>query len=1146
MKRLLLGVLFCLQLSSFFAQDTTWVTTFTFDSITTRRANFQFPIELNNKRFEKVLMYYKLKCSTLTTWDSYNCGEWDYLTYTRVIDHTNVFDSSEVLSKHYKVNTDEPLTYNYNLTPSFDTNQVYRYTRSLTTSNDFNVLTSGSETLDLFKTNHTGGVFQYLITASELINAGIVAGDISNLSLDFLQSGNNLSNFEIKLKETSLTELTTIESIGFSSVYSKPMNGVLLGQNDFVFHTPFAWDGLSNVIIELNFSNPTNGTMDYQVAATDAGASNLSVNYDGNNGVFVTGASDYAELDISNDDFSGDVTISFWANGLGSAGQNTSVLEAVDSLGNRVLNIHFPWSDNVVYFDGGEGSSYDRISKAISPSIIDGSWHHWSFVKKVSTGQMLIYLDGILWHSGSGLTKPIGRVARFNLGGNANMNYVYSGKLDEFSIFNAALDATTISDWKNKKINATHPNFNTLFVYYDFDDEQIIRDRSMNNRLGMPMSSDMIQLDQSISYGFESSSLRPNTIFGQGTLGDLDSILVNSLTSSIPEVIFEYAATDNSFQIVNTSVAYPEAMSYTYDYLGNELNATSISLTEFFTNSDIVYYEEPFELVNDVEIGRYITPYGINFDLGSAGFSWVYDVTDYQQYLHDVVDLAAHNTQELLELRFAFIEGVPPRDVHHREPIWADYKSYNYGNLANDLELAPIVVSLSDTSEMFKVKTRFTGHGHNGNGNCCEWVPKTHQIKVDGVERFSWSIWQDSECANNPNIGQGGTWPYAREGWCPGDMVKEFEHELTPFVTSGSDVELDYAITDIPGNDPDQAGGNYVAALDLISYSAPNFQNDAAIIDVLNPNSYEYYSKWNPACSDPRIIIQNTGAQNLTSCVIRCWVTYGVWLEYSWSGDLAFLEKELVEIPVTDLSWWSDFTGNGIFTAQIYNLNGSPDLDEYPHNNVKSTRFEAAESVSGAFLIYCKTNNKANENKYRIEDQNGNIVFERSSLQNSTTYIDTFNLENGCYRIILEDSDDDGIGFWYSNQVEGETYGQFRVRKVGGAYLETFPTDFGRYHRYDLTVGFDMGTNNQLLDHTIEVFPNPTEGAMRVELSGAVAGNAELVIVDIMGRKIYSESMEASNDFAFSDLQLEGLESGTYIIRVTTQSRVYTKEFIKQ
>ncbi|MEN9441625.1 MAG: hypothetical protein RLZ33_1702, partial [Bacteroidota bacterium] len=82
MLKRLLFVCALIPLGNLVAQDTTWVQTFTFDSITTRRADFPFPQELNNKRFEKVLMYYKLKCSPLTTWDQYNCGEWDYLTYT--------------------------------------------------------------------------------------------------------------------------------------------------------------------------------------------------------------------------------------------------------------------------------------------------------------------------------------------------------------------------------------------------------------------------------------------------------------------------------------------------------------------------------------------------------------------------------------------------------------------------------------------------------------------------------------------------------------------------------------------------------------------------------------------------------------------------------------------------------------------------------------------------------------------------------------------------------------------------------------------------------------------------------------------------------------------------------------------------------
>ena len=191
-----------------------------------------------------------------------------------------------------------------------------------------------------------------------------------------------------------------------------------------------------------------------------------------------------------------------------------------------------------------------------------------------------------------------------------------------------------------------------------------------------------------------------------------------------------------------------------------------------------------------------------------------------------------------------------------------------------------------------------------------------------------------------------------------------------------------------------------MGALDLISYSAPNFQNDAAIVDILNPNNYEYYRKWNPTCSNPKIILQNTGALPLTSCKIRCWVTYGDWLEYEWTGNLAFLEKETVEIPVQNLSWWGDYNATSTFTTQVYAVNSPNNLDEYAPNNVKSVKFSAPEFVDGPFFIWFTTNNKASENKYKLMDQNGTTIFERTVLANTTQYKDTFDLCFGKYNTI--------------------------------------------------------------------------------------------------------------------------------------------------
>jgi hypothetical protein len=428
---------------------------------------------------------------------------------------------------------------------------------------------------------------------------------------------------------------------------------------------------------------------------------------------------------------------------------------------------------------------------------------------------------------------------------------------------------------------------------------------------------------------------------------------------------------------------------------------------------------------------------------------------------------------------------------------------------------------------------------------CCEWVPNSHQIKVDGVSRFNWNIWEETDCGDNPNIGQGGTWPYAREGWCPGDQVKEYEFELTPFVNPGDSVELDYVINQVPANDPGQAGGNYIAAFDLISYSAPNFQNDAAIKDILNPNNYEYFSKWNPTCSNPRVILKNTGANPLTSCRITCWVSYGNNISLDWTGNLGFLEEQIVEIPVSDYNFWGGWDGSNTFKAMVHEVNGIAGHDEYSQNSTKTVRFDAPERIDGPFFVWLTTNNKANENRYRLQDHAGNVIFERTQLTNQTQYKDTFSLNPGCYSIIIEDTDNDGLSFWYSSQVEGETAGSMRLRLVGGSYIEFFPGDFGNYHRYDFSVGFTMDVPENQLKHEIAVFPNPSNGITTIEVSGAVNNDARLEIVDLTGRFVYGEKMNATVNFAESFIDVSDYKTGTYLIRITTGDSVYTKTLVK-
>jgi hypothetical protein len=823
-------------------------------------------------------------------------------------------------------------------------------------------------------------------------------------------------------------------------------------------------------------------------------------------------------------------------------------MEALDTAGRRIFNIHMPWSNNNIYFDAGDETGYDRINQVATAPEIDGEWNHWAFVKDQPTGQMFIYKNGQLWLSGNNKNREMGYFHRLVIGASGNnQSLSWKGSLDELRIYKTALSAATIANYYTQKIDATHPNWPSLVLYHDFDNVKYARDLGPNDHVLMPSEFGMIKANNTKFVGQTIQAHRPLLQFGQGNMAPNPTVNVaTQLQLKEPVVIFEQVPLHRHFDLAQTYIGVPAGNANTYDLNGQIVNSAPIQTTQTLQNQAITVFNPPYEIIHDVEIARYITPYGIQFDLGPNGFTWIYDVTDYQQYLHGLVDLAAHNTQELIDLKFAFIKGIPPRDVVKREPIWSEFKSYNFGQMAADAVLQAKPVVLSDTAEMFKIKTRMSGHGQVGDYACCEWVNNSHQIKVDGVPRFNWSIWDAMVCGDNPNISQGGTWPYAREGWCPGDMVKEFEFELTPYVTPGDTVSLDYAINAVPTTDPGQAGGNYIAAYDLISYSAPNFQNDAAIIDVLNPNNYEYYSKWNPSCQNPRIVLKNTGAQALTSCRIFCWLDYGSNLVFDWTGNLGFLEQTVVEIPVTDMNWWYEQDSSYTFTAWVADVNGNIGPDEYNQNSLMTVKYDAPERIDGPFFVWLTTNNKATENSYQLLDHAGTVLFERSNLQNTTQYKDTFDLAPGCYSIIIEDTDHDGLAFWYSSQVEGETSGQMRLRQVGGSYIEFFPGDFGHYHRYDFTVGFTLDVVEVLQQQEISVFPNPGAGMVTIEMKGAIQGAAQLRIRDLTGRELYREKMNATANFAESFIDFSAYPAGTYLIEIETANGTYAQKFIRQ
>ncbi len=120
MKKIILSaLLLTFIVNILIAQDTTIVQTLTFNDITKRRGWYIFPSDTIN--YQKILMYYTLKCDAATTQDQYPCGEWDYTTLTNLYQHNNIGSS------RYQINGIYPDTINYVTFPTYTYHEQNQY-----------------------------------------------------------------------------------------------------------------------------------------------------------------------------------------------------------------------------------------------------------------------------------------------------------------------------------------------------------------------------------------------------------------------------------------------------------------------------------------------------------------------------------------------------------------------------------------------------------------------------------------------------------------------------------------------------------------------------------------------------------------------------------------------------------------------------------------------------------------------------------------------------------------------------------------------------------------------------------------------------------------------------------------------------------
>ncbi|MEN9332919.1 MAG: hypothetical protein RLY35_99 [Bacteroidota bacterium] len=1126
-----------------FAQngDTTIVQTFTFDAQNNPqtaydspgRRWFNFPSSNNGKTYQKILMLHSLKCFSEGTAGGlgYPCGEWDYLTYNNLFEHTGQLDSNLLSHPHYLLNNEDFVATHFQFAPT----QNYIPFLSINSVNDnwLNLSTTVlNENVSLAMSAMGNGrrqLSQFIITASQLNSAGLSAGFLQGLSWPQNNADQILYSATVSLGSTNLSLLNGNFNGPLTEVFHNNLEWSAGNQVNIVFNTPYYWDGVSNLVVCFyhTYASGASTGIEAMVNNNIIGQTSINDHYlrlNGNDKIEIPAAA------FSN--LSDEVTISFWLRGDANAQpENGTCFEAKNANNQRILNTHIPWSNSRVYWDAGFSGSYDRIDKAANPADYEGVWNHWSFVKNNNTGEMKIYLNGFLWHSGTNLTKSMAGIVQFSIGSACTWSNYYRGDIDDFQIFGAALDAATIQNWMNKRPNVNHPNYGDLLIYYDFDQiDNTVNDQSPNNHDGIIQGNPLFVLydKEEIFKNFEEIPFPALTFYsGNGAIMN-DTIQQYIPYEQNPDYLTSFVIDHHAVQIESSTAVYTQPYSFYYDINGNVSDSLANLLINF-SNDTLWYYSAPAEVIHRYELGRYITPYGINLDL-QDGWTWIFDVTDFAPLLRDSVQLEAGNWQELLDLKFLFIEGPEARHVTRLQNVWQG----NWGLSGFDNYVTTKNISLNPDESAVKLRTTLTGHGFgNDVNNCGEFCYNTHYLKVNGQNQFQWEIME--ECDQNPLYPQGGTWIYARAGWCPGKEGTTREFELTPFLQNGA-VDVDYDITYDPY-------GNYVTESQAVFYG-PNLQgNDVSLESILSPSTTKIYSRWNPICDNAHVVIKNKGANPIQSLTFHYGFSgSGINETFEWTGNLAFDERADVFLPFENSQIWN-LTTNELhgFFVDIVQTN-----DENPSNNHGYSSFIAPpiytylpNTDDNRLIIYLRTNGAYNESSYQLKDIDGNVVFERTGFDTPNfTYKDTLRLNAGCYTFHLKDSDGDGLNFFAND--DGNGYSKFD--RVSGGDFIMFERDFGE----DIVHSFRFETNLIHVDEVIknyfpiQVYPNPAQDHFTIRWPEQKKP-IQITITDAKGKIIRQEMVSAG----IGQLALDAdWSAGLYLIQINANEKHYTRRMV--
>jgi hypothetical protein len=252
-------------------------------------------------------------------------------------------------------------------TPSLASTTTYyaevRATPDISAVTGTGTITIGTSTsgtgLTPFSQYYESGRTQFLIMASDLIAAGLTPGTFSNMAFNVSTKNSTLNyvGYTIKLAHTTATSLSGYLSPTFTTVYGPLNYATTSGANVFPMSGGFSWNGTTNLLVEVCYSNATGTYSDYSYNDIVTGTTK---SYTATYGTYDDGAYLCASTGSGSASSSNLPNITFSKNGCVSS--RSPVVATVNPLPTPTISPATGpvqiCAGNVATFTGGGGGSY--------------------------------------------------------------------------------------------------------------------------------------------------------------------------------------------------------------------------------------------------------------------------------------------------------------------------------------------------------------------------------------------------------------------------------------------------------------------------------------------------------------------------------------------------------------------------------------------------------------------------------------------------------------------------------------------------------------------------------------------------------------------------------------------------------------------